>query len=112
MLRYYYISDNLSDLEIVESELQEEGFESPQLHVLSHDDHRAEVKEHNVHEVNDFMKKDVVHSGFTGITFGAVCAVAILLLAFVMGWVNLEAGWTPFVFLAVIVFGFPPGQVG
>ena len=35
MLRHYYISDDLDDLEAVELELEGKGVSTPQIHVLS-----------------------------------------------------------------------------
>ena len=46
MQRHYYISDDLDELERLESELQKQGIKTPQFHVLSEND--AEVEKHHL----------------------------------------------------------------
>jgi hypothetical protein len=104
MNRHYYISDNLNDLEIVEYELEASGINSEQIHVLS--EKVADVVEHHLHEVNSLMKQDAVHSGEIGAVVGAPLAVLVLGGAYWMGWTESPAGWVPFIFLAIVVFGF------
>ena len=60
MKRYYYISDDLNDLESIERELEDKGFSTPQIHVLSEND--AEVEKHHLHAIEAVLKQDVVHS--------------------------------------------------
>jgi len=103
MNRHYYISDDLDDLEQIERELEDRGVSTPQIHVLSED--TAGVQKHHLHEVPDFMKKDVVRSTSVAAIFGAIAAVVVLLVAHFLGWAE-SWGWTPFVFLAVVVLGF------
>ena len=50
MNRHYYISDNLNDLEKVETELEASGIDTEQIHVLSERD--AEVERHHLHDVS------------------------------------------------------------
>lgn len=38
MMRYYYIRDNLDDLDQIEEELEASGLHTPQIHVLSNND--------------------------------------------------------------------------
>ena len=104
MQRHFYISDNLNDLEKVESELEAYGFDQEQIHVLSERD--AEVEQHQLHDVSSVMKRDLVHSGLIGVGIGLVLAALILLAAWFNGWTETTVGWVPFVFLAVILFGF------
>ena len=68
MNRHYYISNNLDDLETLESELEANGINTEQIHVLSDKD--ADVEQHHLHDVNSFMKQDVVHSGEVGAVIG------------------------------------------
>ena len=44
MKRFYFISDDLDDLERLEAELEDNGLQQPQIHVLSEDD--AELARH------------------------------------------------------------------
>ena len=105
MLRHYFISNNLDDLEVFEEQLEAAGISTPQIHVLSRND--AEVERHTrLHEVQSFMKKDVVHATKRGAAVG-VCGFALVLgAAYLTGVTQTAAGWVPFVFLAVIVLGF------
>lgn len=105
MQRHYLISDDLDDLEVLEEELEAAGISTPQIHVLSLAD--GEVAKHShLHEVQSFMKSDVVHSSTRGAMVGAVGAVLVLAVAHLAGWTQSAAGWLPFVFLAIVVLGF------
>ncbi|MFS2067160.1 magnesium transporter [Pseudomonas sp. CT11-2] len=104
MNRHYYISDNLDDLEALETELEANGINTEQIHVLS--EQVADVEEHHLHEVNSLMKQDVVHSGEIGAAVGVPLAALILGGAYWLGWTETAAGWVPFIFLAIVIFGF------
>jgi len=104
MKRHYYISDDLDDLEQVEHDLEDKGFGLPQLHVLSEDD--AGVHQHNLHEVEAVLKKDVVHGTEVGAVIGMIAAALVLALAYFTGLTQTTAGWVPFIFLAIVVLGF------
>ena len=104
MLRHYFVSDDLDELEKVEYELEQQGFSEPQIHVLSEND--ADVENHHLHEVAAVLKQDVVHSTELGSVIGIVCAWAILLLTYLLNLHQSAAGWVPFVFLAIIILGF------
>ena len=103
MKRYFYISDDLNELERVEKELQTSGIAAPQIHVLSEND--AGVESHNLHEVESLLKRDVVHSGEIGFIVGCMGAGAVLVSAHLSGLPQTYT-WMPFVFLSVVVFGF------
>ncbi|WP_019530551.1 hypothetical protein [Dasania marina] len=104
MKRHFYITDNLDDLEQVEQELESSGVDTPQIHILS--EHDAEVKNHHLHEVEAVLKKDVVHSMEIGAVTGVIAAIVVLVVAYMAGWTESAAGWTPFIFLAVVLLGF------
>jgi hypothetical protein len=104
MLRHYYITDDLDDLEQVEKELNAQGITEPQIHVLS--EHDSDVKTHNLHEVESVLKQDVVHSTEIGAVIGFIGAALSLLVAYLMGWTSSAAGWLPFIFLAIVILGF------
>lgn len=109
MNRYYFISDDLKELAQVEKELGSHGIEIPQIHVLSRDD--AGVQKHNLPQVSDFMKKDVVRATTWAAVLGVVAAAIVLVAAYFLGW-TAAWGWTPFVFLAVVVLGFVTWEGG
>ena len=103
MERYYYLSDNLDELEEVEDELEKAGISTEQIHVLSHDD--REVAQHKLHSVTSIMKKDLVHATVKGMIVGIILSALVLVVA---SWSGLPETytWTPFVFLAIVVLGF------
>lgn len=105
MRRHYFISNNLDDLELFEEQLEAAGVSTPQIHVLSRDD--AEVERHrHLHEVQSFMKRDVVHATKRGAAIGFCGFSLVLGGAHFSGMTQTAAGWVPFIFLAVIVLGF------
>ncbi|NQY64439.1 MAG: NAD/FAD-utilizing enzyme [Alteromonadaceae bacterium] len=104
MIRHYYVTEDLDELEKVEQELESQGFTEPQIHVLSEND--TEVENHHLHEVESVLKQDVVHSTEVGAIVGILGAACTLIVAYAMGWTASAVGWMPFIFLAIIVLGF------
>ncbi len=104
MLRHYFISDDLDDLEVFETQLEAAGVSTPQIHVLSSND--AEVEHHHLHEVQSFMKKDIIRSAMRGAFVGLCAFVLVLVVAYFAGWTKIAVGWIPFIFLAVVLLGF------
>lgn len=104
MKRFYFICDDLDDLESIEAELERRGITTLQMHVLSQRD--ADVEHHRLHEVMSFMKQDVVHSTVFGAAIGVVAAAVLLGVVHALGFAESAAGWVPFVFLAVVLLGF------
>ena len=105
MLRHYFISDSLDDMEVFEEQLEAAGVSSSQIHVLSRAD--AEVEHHHhLHEVQSFMKNDIVHSTIRGAVVGLCAFVLVLAIAYFAGWTESAVGWMPFIFLAVVMLGF------
>ncbi len=105
VLRHYFISNDLDDLEVLEQELEAKGVETEQIHVLSLDDAATEQHEH-IHDVSSLMKSDVIRKGEWGLGVGVTGAALLLFVAWFMGWTETAAGWIPFIFLAVIIVGF------
>ncbi|MFT7653068.1 MAG: hypothetical protein ACI9UU_002177 [Candidatus Azotimanducaceae bacterium] len=105
VLRHYFISDNLDDLEVLEEELEARNVETSQIHVLSLDDSGTENHVH-IHDVTSLMKRDVIHSGEMGFLVGVIGAVLVLAGAYFFELTNTAAGWIPFIFLSVVVLGF------
>ncbi|MFB8828224.1 magnesium transporter [Azotobacter sp. CWF10] len=105
MNRHYYVSDDLDDLERVEQELEAKGIDAEQIHVLSEQD--AELERHErLHGVPSMMKTDVVRSGTRGVFIGLLLAALVLIVAYFSDWTNTVFGWVPFIFLAIVLFGF------
>lgn len=105
MQRHYFISDSLDDLEVLEEQLEAAGVSTPQIHVLSRNDAAVEQHRH-LHEVQSFMKQDIVHSTELGAVVGLCASVLVLALAHFAGWTQTDAGWMPFIFFAVVLLGF------
>lgn len=105
MRRHYYISDDLDELEAVEEGLEQAGVSKVQIHVLSEQDADATRHEH-LHQVQSLMKRDMVRSALVGAGVGIVVFVLVLAVARFAGWTEGAAGWTPFLFFAVILLGF------
>lgn len=103
MKRLYYISDDLDDLAKIEQELETAGLSKPQIHLFSRDD--AGVERRNLHNVQDFMKRDVVHSALWGSLIGFVGAILVLLTAHFSG-IAASVHWAPFILLALVILGF------
>jgi len=105
MRRHYFISDNLDDLDVFTDQLENAGLSSPQIHVLSQNDSEV-AHHHRLHDVNSFMKVDIVHSTACGAMVGFIASVLVLFVSYIAGWTESAAGWMPFIFLAVVVLGF------
>ena len=69
MLRYYFISKDLDDLERFEVDLEKQGISTEQIHCLSLDDTSAE-NHLKLHDVAGLMKKDLMHAGSYGLAVG------------------------------------------
>ena len=104
MKRHYYISSDLDELDQVHEELNRAGLAMPQIHVLSRDDAGVAMRPH-LHPVEDFLKKDVVRGTEFGAVGGVIGAVLVLAVAWFAKFPE-SVGWIPFVFLAIVVFGF------
>ncbi len=105
VLRHYFISEDLDDLDVFEQELEAKEVDTVQIHVLSLND--TEVENHvHLHDVTSIMKKDVIRSGEWGLGIGVIGAALVLIGAYFSGWTNTAAGWIPFIFLSIIVLGF------
>lgn len=103
MQRYYYVSADLDELEMVENELESAGLPTEQIHVLTQND--LDAAHHHIHAVTSFMKNDVVHSSLVGAVIGVIAAVLVLVVAWLTGWPE-TLTWAPFVFLAIVLLGF------
>ena len=103
MRRYFYVSNDLDDLERVERTLEEAGISRGQIHVLSNDD--AGVKEHNLNQVYSWFRTDVISTTYKGVIIGAVLAAIVLFSANSLG-ATATVGWAPFIMLAIVCLGF------
>lgn len=109
MKRFYYTGESLDELEILERDLESCGIPRSQIYLLSNDD--VGLENHDVNRVASFLKTDVIHSGEIGALLGLAIAAAILLLTHLSG-IAAQVGWVPFVFLAIVSFGFTTWEAG
>lgn len=104
MKRHYFISDNLDDLDDLEQELERRGVVKPQIHVLSRDDGGVDRHKH-LHNIESVFKQDVVHGTILGVIVGAISAILVLAVGYLTALPETYT-WTPFYFLAIVLFGF------
>lgn len=103
MRRHFYLSEDLDDLETLEQDLESQGIERPQIHILSNND--AGLEAHHLHQVESIFRKDVVHSTKIGFIVGIFVAAIPLIAAYAIG-VAEGYLWIPIVFLSLILLGF------
>ena len=103
MKRYFYVSNELDDLQNVENALEESGISRAQIHVLSNDD--AGVKERNLNQVYSWFKTDVISTTYKGLIVGLILAVVVIFFSNSLGAVD-SIGWAPFIMLAIVCVGF------
>lgn len=109
MKRYFYLSDDLDDLEVIEEQLEERGVSTPQIHVISKDE--AGLDKHKLHQVHQWFQTDVVHTTLRGALIGVLVAAAIIVVAYVAG-LAAVIGWFPFIFLSIVLLGFCTWEAG
>jgi hypothetical protein len=102
MLRYFYCSDSLRDLEQVEHELEQDGFSRSHIHVLSNSE--AEMDRRHVHAVPSLFRSDSVHWAERGALIGLL--VSTVLVAFlVFNGVHEVVGLPAILLLAALILG-------
>ncbi len=103
MKRHFYLSDDLSDLEALEQELEDAGVDAEQIHILSNDE--AELENRHLRAVGSFSKKDIVRAGSVGFAVGILLVAVMMLVSLQLGLDKTDA-WMPIMFLAVVTLGF------
>jgi len=104
MIRHFYISDDLDDLDRLEQELEKSGIYKPQIHVMSRDDAGVDTHPH-LHNIEAVLKLDVVHGVIVGAVMGTLLAAMVLLIGNYSS-VSETYTWMPIIFLAVVLLGF------
>jgi hypothetical protein len=104
-LRHYFISDDLDDLDLLEDQLEHAGIDSPRIHVLSNDS--VGVANHiHLHAVQSIFTRDVVHCTVVGAIIGLLGVCLVLGVTYVLDLPDAIIGWTPYIFLSIVVLGF------
>lgn len=104
-LRHYFISDDLDDLDLLEDQLEHSGIDNSRIHVLSNDS--VGVANHiHLHAVQSIFRRDVIHSFEVGAAVGLLGVCLVLGVTYLLDLPDDVIGWTPYVFLSVVVMGF------
>lgn len=109
MKRYFYLSESLDDLEVVEEQLETRGIATPQIHVISHDDRGLD--NHKLHQVHQWFQTDVIPTTIRGFAIGIVVAALVVGIACFAGLYK-AIGMVPFIFLSIVLFGFITWEAG
>jgi len=109
MKRYFYLSNDLDDLEAIEAELERGGLSIPQIHVISKDD--AGLDTHALNQMHQWLQTDVVHYTVNGALIGAVGSILAISAAYLSG-VMSYIGVMPFIFLSIVILGFCTWEAG
>ncbi len=108
--RFYYLSNNLNELEQTEHELETLGIRHHQIHVLSED--HLHIRQHSrLQFVPYILRKNFMHACEVGAMVGFVLSILVLMLVFLFGWA-VSVGWAPFIFLALVLLGFSTWEGG
>lgn len=102
MLRYYFRSSDLDDLEAMESELERDGFPRRHIHVLSDD--QVGLERHHLNPVPSIFRSDGVHWAERGALLGLLVS-SILVLALMWSGAPEVVGWVTIMLLAALVLG-------
>lgn len=111
MTRHFFIGPDLSDLERFEEDLERAGLATSRMHLLTLDIAGASRHRH-LHPVSELMKLNLVRWGVVGAGVGICASLLVLGIAHAAGWTQTAAGWLPFIFLAIIAFGFSTWEGG
>ena len=104
-LRHYFISDDLDDLDMLEDQLEHAGIDRPRIHVLSNDS--VGVANHiHLHAVQSIFTRDVVHCTCMGAVAGLLGVCLVLGVTYGLDLADATIGWTPYIFLSIVVMGF------
>ena len=103
MKRRYYSSESVDALEQLEIQLEEQGIDAEQIHVMSN--HEALFRDRHLHMAGPFTKRDMFRSGFIGFGVGAVASVVIFIISAQSGITN-DFTVAPAAFLSLAVLGF------
>lgn len=103
MKRYFYINNDLDELETLVKDLESQKIDQGHVRILSNDD--AELEKHHLNQVESLFKKDVIRCSMRGFVVGVIVAALILGLTYAFSLVS-DYLWIPVIFLAVIALGF------
>ncbi|GAA4899478.1 hypothetical protein [Ferrimonas pelagia] len=104
MVRHYYLSNSLWELELIERQLERSGLSPAQIHVLSQKPSLA--ARFRLLPLSEFWLYDLPHYLWRGLALGLLLAIAVLIGVAYAGWPEAIGSWLPFGMLALMVLGF------
>lgn len=102
MLRHYYVTDDLDDLVEVEHELEHQGVDHAQIHVLSEQGESCQHSE--LQDEEKLRQQDVFYSTEIGAIIGLLFAVLLLFFTFFFEWATSPISWLAYTLLSAIIF--------
>ncbi|WP_096087811.1 NAD/FAD-utilizing enzyme [Agaribacterium haliotis] len=103
MSQLKYLTDDISELDAAEHDLEANGIPRSHIHVLSCDD--KALASHDLPPFSEWAKRDIAYYAARGAFFGAAFASMILLAGLLIGTAH-AAAWFALSFLALGVMGF------
>ncbi|SHG91573.1 hypothetical protein [Ferrimonas marina] len=104
MVRHYYLSNSLWELELIERQLEKRGLSPAQIHVLSQKPNLA--SRFHLLPRSEFWFYDLPHCLWRGLALGLILAGAVLVGVAYSGWAEAIGSWLPFWMLALMLLGF------
>lgn len=105
----YYVSDDLDEIETLQSELLEAGIDSKNISVWSQDE--QDVVAHHLQPENTLLKTDALPSMFNGLKLGLVLSASALSAALFFD-VHATNYLSAFVILSIFIIGFCTWEAG
>ncbi|MCV6587850.1 MAG: hypothetical protein OIF57_02305 [Marinobacterium sp.] len=100
MRRYYYLCDDLDELETIEKELEQDGFSHRSIQVLSRD--AAGAEHHHLHTLPSLLQLDTFWYALRGLAVGLLLVFLLSLLAWQAN-LHTLLGLGPLLLLALLI---------
>jgi hypothetical protein len=101
--RYYFVSDDLKDLALIETELQMCGISPLQMHLVS--EAEGEAERLGLHQVSSVFKRDIIQSMLTGFMIGLLVSAVLMLISMAIG-LESTRDWTILGVICLFIVGF------
>lgn len=104
MRRYYYLCDDLDELDRVEQELEQDGFSHRSIQILSEDDAGVNTHPH-LHKMPSLLRFDTAWYLGGGLLVGLILALGLLLISWLAG-LTAQIGVGPVLMMAALLMMF------